>query len=122
MAYGDFNQYSLVKRLGVEGEQQVHTVSFTTASTGAPTVDTAKTKGPLTVARTGVGVFTITLPYVCKSIMPTYSRAGTSAQEVLITTPTTTTVVVTVVTAGGSTPAETTGLVVNLVIWTQVGP
>ena len=118
MAYGNTDTWSLVKRCGVDGEQLLFTVSFTTANTSAPTVNAA-TKGVRSVVRSDVGIFTITLPFTCKNVVATYSRSPTSAQEVHVTT-TSTTVVVTVATAGGSTAADTTGLTINLIIVAEI--
>ena len=118
MGIGNTDTWALVKRCAGDGEQMLSTVSFTTANTSAPTINGA-TKGVRSVARTGVGVFTITLPFTCKNVTATVSQSPTTAQLAQITT-TATTVVVTVVTAGGSTPAETTGLTVNLIIMAEV--
>lgn len=114
MAYGEVASSAPLKRSGVGGDNFLWTVSFTTANTADPTVN-SQTKGVVSVVRSGVGIFTVTLPYACKSLTVAQSSSPTSAQTVEVTK-TTTTVVVTIVTAGGSTAADTTGLSVDLII------
>ena len=61
--YGDNTTKALAKRVGVVDEDLIFSAHFTTAGAGAPTIDTNKTRGVVSIARTGVGVFRITLPF-----------------------------------------------------------
>ncbi len=63
--YGDpqINSPYGVKRAGVGGDVYAFTARFTTAGGSNPTVDAQKTRGVVSVLRTGTGVITITLPY-----------------------------------------------------------
>jgi hypothetical protein len=111
--YGDPNIYSVVRRKAVSGATYVFTATFTTAGASNPTVDSAKTRGVLSVLRTGTGVITITLPYSLRNVCVTDStNGGTTAQLPSATMAEgATTCVVTTVTAGGSTAADSTGIV-----------
>src|SRR5687768_15297865 len=107
-AYGDPNLTSRLNRAAVDAKQVMFTARFTTAGAGAPTIDTAKTRGVVSIARTGTGVTTITLPVKLKNVSIHHSVAGgTTAQlpqsEMAEAAATAT---VTTVTAGGSTPAD----------------
>lgn len=86
--------------------------SFTTASTGAPTIN--QKDGVTSITRSNVGEFTIIFDeaaafynFCLRCVMFT-----TAAQSVYVESinPTTKTVVIQVVTAGSATPAETTGM------------
>jgi hypothetical protein len=88
-------------------------VTFTTAGTG--TVTTVDAWG-CTVARTGVGVFVITLATVGKHFNVTLGTEFTTAAQTTIVTAkslTNRTVTITVVGAGGSTATDTTGMTIN---------
>ena len=117
--FGDTNIWSMVRRIGVGNMQVMHTCSFTTAGTGAPTVDGAKTRGPIAVARTGVGVYTITLPkYLRNSVAVASMAAGGEVQDVNAVIPEASAVcTVTFVTSGTNTAVDSTGNTVNVVIW-----
>lgn len=82
------------------------TIDFTTSgSTTAPTTNQAY---GCSVARTGVGVFVITLDRAYRLLLPTLSvQASTTAQLFIITAKTTSTITVTQVTAGGGTAVDT---------------
>jgi hypothetical protein len=72
------NSFTQLKR--ANGDRKVDGwVQFTTASTSAVTgVDG---EGYVTAARTGVGVFRITLPFACKSIIPKVNQGGAAAAQ-----------------------------------------
>lgn len=85
--------------------------SFTTANTSAPT----SPKGDGTVARTGTGVFTVTLPKkykTCESLIPIIDNAANSGVTVSAAYSSTTGVItVTVIVSAAA--ADTTGRTVN---------
>lgn len=116
--YGDPNIYSLVKRKATSGAQYMFTARFTTAGGSAPTVDSAKTRGVISIARTGTGVHTITLPYSLRNVIVLYSLAGGTTAQIgsADMAEGATTCTVTTVTAGGSTAADSTGVIVTVCI------
>ena len=65
--YGDTNIWSMLRRVGVGNQQVLHTCAFTSQGASQPSVDSLKTRGPISVVRSGVGVFMITLP---KALVP----------------------------------------------------
>jgi hypothetical protein len=94
-------------------EHRYAMVTFTTAGTGA--VTTVDAWG-CTVARTGVGVFVVTLATVGKHYNVTLGTEFTTAAQTPIVTAkslSAKTVTITVVGAGGSTATETTGMTIN---------
>lgn len=114
--YGDPNIYSLVKRKSISGPTFVFTATFTTAGGSNPTVDTVKTRGVISVLRTGSGTIDITLPYSLRNVCVTIGlNGGTTAQLVRANQVEGTAVCnVTTVTAGGSTLADSTGVIVTV--------
>lgn len=88
-------------------------VDFTTSGgTGAVTTNEAF---GATVARTGVGVFTITLANSYKHSLVTMAvQAATTAQLFIVTSRTANTVVITQVTAGGGTAVDTLAARINV--------
>lgn len=67
-AYGDNTTKAIAKRVAVVDENLVFTAHFTTANTAAPTIDALKTRGVVSVGRTGVGVFRVTLPFKMRHV------------------------------------------------------
>lgn len=116
--YGDPNIYSLVKRKAVSGAQYMFTARFTTAGGSNPTVDSAKTRGVISVLRTGTGITTITLPYSLRNVTIQVSQAGGTTAQVPAADMAegATTATVTTVTAGGSTAADSTGIICDVLI------
>jgi hypothetical protein len=110
--FGDTNIWSMVRRLGVGNQQVIHTVVFTSAGTGAPTVDTAKTRGPISVVRSGVGVFTITLPKYLKNAVALASIGvgGESLDVMADIAESSATCTVTTVANGTATATDGTGI------------
>lgn len=116
--YGDTNIFSMLRRIGVGNQQVMHTCTFTSAGAGAPTVDAAKTRGPIAVARTGVGTFTITLPKALKNVVVLASIAsgGESLDIQANCAEGSATVNVTTVANGTATATDGTGIAYNFVI------
>jgi|SRR6185503_7087430 len=81
-SYGDYNLNSLVKRVGVADGIYAFTAHFTTANGAAPTIDTAKTRGVVSIARTGEGVVRVTLPFALRNVSVQLSVAGRPAGAV----------------------------------------
>jgi hypothetical protein len=52
---------------------------FTTASTSAPT--SQDSEGVVTIARTGVGLFRITLPFACRKMQVILTAGGAAAAQ-----------------------------------------
>ena len=113
--YGDSNLSSLTKRAATN-DSYVFTAHFTTNGASAVAVDSAKTRGVVSVARTGTGVTTITLPFGLRNVSVQVTRAaGTTAQlPAASMAEGATTCTVTTVTAGGSTAADSTGIELNV--------
>lgn len=78
-SYGDYNINSLIKRVGVTGGIYVFTAHFVTANGAAPTIDTAKTRGVVSIARNAEGVWRITLPFALRHVSVQISVAGRPA-------------------------------------------
>jgi hypothetical protein len=117
--YGETTYHQPIKRVAPgPGMQLLFTAVFTTAGAGAPTVDTAKSRGIISVANTGTGTHDITLPNKLRNCVVTCSQRGSTAQLAQAEQVDGTAVVtVTTVTAGGNTAANSTGLVVTVTIW-----
>jgi hypothetical protein len=114
--YGDPNIYSACRRKAVSGPTFVFTATFTTAGASNPTVDSAKTRGVISVLRTGTGTIDITLPYALRNVCVTLGlNGGTTAQIVRANQVEGTAVCnVSTVTAGGTTAADSTGIIVTV--------
>ncbi len=89
--------------------------NFTTAGTGAPTVNEAQ--GVATITRTGVGVFEITLNRSWKNACVTLGlQHTTQAATPVVTSVTPATRKIVVSMLAGSTATETTGAVIHVQI------
>jgi len=119
--YGSTSQFALMKRVGSGDPDEVYTVQFTTAGSSAPTVDSAKTRGIVSMVRTSAGLYTITLPRKLRNCLV---RCGVSAYpasailNAVVAAQTENTATVTVTTPVISTGAagDTTGYVISVVI------
>lgn len=90
---------------------------FTTAGTGAPTVNEAQ--GVSSIARAGVGVYTITLPYTWKelTVIPVYSASNDSGHFVeTARSASAKTITITAYAAGTATATEQNGPACGFVI------
>lgn len=114
-AYGGTTGLSVTRRRGVGGDNSSFTAHFTTANTAAPTIDSAKTRGVISIARTGVGVFRVTLPWKIRNssvqITPFAYPSGAVVNAWKVAhTENTTTVDITVVVISTGAAGDTTGL------------
>ena len=113
----------LKKMLRAYGPDRVQaTVQFTTAGTGQPTAFNAN--GVVSVVRSGVGVFTVTLLDSAKEYHVSVSRQCTPAQsdnQVFIGVINLQAKTVTVNVATGGAAADTTGVTVYVTIGVRVG-
>lgn len=112
--YGDPNFKAIPKAAGSGDPVDIFQANFTTAGAGAPTVN-AGTRGVISVARTGVGVFRITLPWNMRNVdIQTTIWAWPAGAIAHLATTTftdgTKVIDITVVTIAGGVAAETTGL------------
>lgn len=104
-----------IKVYGSPSGAELLQCDFTTSGTTSD-VTTNEAQG-CTVARTGVGVFVVTLGRTYKAFTVGMSvQAATTAQLFVITARTTSTITITQVTAGGSTAVDTLAARINLVI------
>lgn len=95
---------------------------FTTAGTGACT--TADLNGIVSIARTGVGVFLVTLMDAAKEYHVELSREGTaalSANQVITSAKSLTSRTVEVTVAAAGSAADTTGLTVAVTVQLRLG-
>lgn len=117
-AYGDPYLTARINRAACDDKQVIFTARFTTAGAGAPTIDTAKTRGVVSIARTGTGITTITLPVKLKNVSIQVSQAGGTTAQVPCAdmAEAAATATVTTVTAGGSTAADSTGIICDVLI------
>jgi len=120
-AYGSTAQFALVKRIGSGDQDELYTVYFTTAGSSAPTVDSAKTRGIVSIVRTSAGLFTITLPRKLRNCVVRADVAAYPASAILnavVAAQTENTATATVTTPVISTGAagDTTGYVIAVVI------
>lgn len=81
-SYGDYNINTLTRRVGVTGGDYIFTAHFTTANGAAPTVDSDKSRGIVSVTRTGEGVHRVTLPFGLRNVSVQLSVAGRPAGAV----------------------------------------
>lgn len=81
-SYGDPNFTALVKRCAVGDAVFVFTAHFTTANGADPTIDTAKTRGVVSIVRNAEGVVRITLPFSMRHVSVQLSVAGRPAGAV----------------------------------------
>lgn len=61
--YGDTNFTAVPKCVGVGDGVYVFKAHFTTVNNANPTIDSAKTRGVVSIIRTGEGVWEVTLPF-----------------------------------------------------------
>jgi hypothetical protein len=81
--YGETTVEPIVKRVGCPDGQHEFTAFFTTAGAGAAVVDSAKTRGVISVLRTGAGVFEVTLPYSLRNCNVQATLAAHPASAIL---------------------------------------
>ena len=81
--YGDVNINSLVKRVGVGDGLYEFVAAFATAAGSAPTIDAIRTRGVLSIARTGTGVYEVALPFGLRHIDVQISMSAHPASAIL---------------------------------------
>lgn len=112
-----FSQNKNIPKAVGPGGAEVLSISFTTSGTTAAVTTNESAGG--TIARTGVGVFVVTLDKVYKHLTVGMSvQAASTAQLFIITARSLSarTITITQVTAGGGTAVDTLAATVNLVI------
>jgi hypothetical protein len=117
--YGEPTSQVGVKRAGVSNDCLAFTAYFTTAGGSNPTIDAQKTRGVISIARTGTGVITITLPYKLYNVNAQVSVASYPAGAIahvptVQNTEATKVVTITTVTLAGNAAADTTNLVLSV--------